>query len=395
MLLISFLRHVGLLKPVVAGFALVVGFPLAVPDLATAQSWRQEDPSAIVLPGQPGNTTRRDSERSGGNSGGLFRIFRFEPQRQRQTQVLPTPQVEIDPQLLLPPPKDPDAITVVTFGDEFADQMREGLVDRFGDDRLIEAVGVSIPGSGLTDLDSLNWNVEAVRRLDDYTQVGAVVVSIGYSDRQPIDEGERRYAFGSSNWRDAYRNRVTSFALTLLAEGHPVIFAGLPPMADPTLDADIRLVNDVIEEAVAPTRARFVSVYVGFTDVEGNYVRAGPNMAGQVADLRRSDGIFFNRAGRAKFAHFVERFVPRNGQSAPEPEVSAIVFEGSNLSEDGVGPVILMTSGFADPTATLEADASEVLPEEPEARARLLQGATLTSPPGRADSFSWPQQPGS
>jgi hypothetical protein len=85
----------------------------------------------------------------------------------------------------------------------------------------------------------------------------------------------------------------------------------------------------------------------------GNYTRAGPNMAGQVEDLRRADGIFFNRAGREKFAHFVERFVPRDGQVGPEPEVSSVVFEGSNLSDDGIGPVILMTSGFADPTATL------------------------------------------
>ena len=390
------LWHTGLLRPLSVVLAFLVFFPLGWPDLAVAPSLAQDDPSAIVLPGQSGNVTRRDSGRSiTRGTGGLFRIFRFEPQRQRQTRLLPTPQVEIDPQLLLPPPKDPDAVTVVTFGDEFADQMREGLVDRFGEDRLIEAVGVSIPGSGLTDLDSFNWNVEAVRRLGDYTQVGTVVVAIGYSDRRAIDESGRRYSFGSSNWRDAYRNRVTSFALTLLAEGYPVIFVGLPPMADPVLDADVRLINEVIEEAVAPTRARFVSVYAGFADVEGNYVRAGPNMSGQVENLRLLDGIFFNRAGRAKFAHFVERFIPRRGGVAPEPEVSTIVFEGSTLSEDGVGPVILMTSGFADPQATLENDVADVLPDEPQARARLLQGATLPPPQGRADSFAWPGEPDS
>jgi hypothetical protein len=72
-----------------------------------------------------------------------------------------------------------------------------------------------------------------------------------------------------SDWRDIYRNRVSSFALTLVTEGHPVIFVGLPPMGDPALNEDIRLINQMIEEAVAPTRARFVSVYAGFADLAG------------------------------------------------------------------------------------------------------------------------------
>lgn len=369
--------------------ACVLAAPLFWAGSAEAQSWRQEDPSAIVLPSQPDGS----GARSGGNRGGIFRIFRFEPQR--QTRLLPQPQLEVAPIIDLPPPKDPDAITVVTFGDEFADQLREGLIDRFDGDRLIEAQGDSIPGSGLTDLEDFNWNVEALRRLDNYTQIGAIAVAIGYSDRRPLIEGDRSYAFGTDTWQDIYRNRVSSLALTLVTEGHPVIFVGLPPMGDPALNEDIRLINQVIEEAVAPTRARFVSVYAGFADLAGNYTRAGPNMAGQVENLRRADGIFFNRAGREKFAHFVERFVPRDGQIGPEPEVSSVVFEGSNLSSEGIGPVLLMTSGFADPTATLARDASEVLSEEPETRARLLRGAPVAPPPGRADNFAWPESPDS
>jgi hypothetical protein len=111
------------------------------------------------------------------------------------------PEVEVAPIINLPPPKDPDAITVVTFGDEFADQLREGLIDRFDGDRLIEAQGDSIPGSGLTDLEDFNWNIEALRRLDDYTQVGAIAVAIGYSDRRPLVEGDRTYAFGTIRGR--------------------------------------------------------------------------------------------------------------------------------------------------------------------------------------------------
>jgi hypothetical protein len=187
---------------------------------------------------------------------------------------------------------------------------------------------------------------------------------------------------------------VSSFALTLVTEGHPVIFVGLPPMGDPAVNEDIRLINQVIEEAVAPTRARFVSVYSGFADLAGNYTRAGPNMAGQVENLRRADGIFFNRAGREKFAHFVERFVPRDGRVGPEPEVSSVVFEGSNLSADGIGPVILMTSGFADPTATLAHDARARSCRKSRKRVSgFLRGAALPAPEGRADNFRLARKP--
>ena len=374
--------------PFKAVLALCVAFcfvPTSFVGEAPAQSWRDSDPSAIVLPSQPDAGSRRS------RSGGLFRIFRFEPQRQRQRQRDRAAVPEFDPNALidLPAPTDPDALTVVALGDEFAEQMREGLVDRFSEDPLIDAQGTSIPGSGLTDFTSLNWNIEALRRLDAYTQVGAVVVALGYSDRRSLVEGERTYAFGTSAWQDAYSNRITSFALTLTSEGYPVIFVGLPPMADPQVDRDVRLLNQVLEEAVAPTRARFVSVYEGFADIEGNYVSAGPNMAGVVEDLRRSDGVFFNRAGREKYAHFVERFIPRDGQQTPEPDASEVVFEGSGLSDTGVGPVLLMTSGFADPTGVLATNASSVLPNDLAMRARLVLGRDLPAPSGRADNFQW------
>jgi hypothetical protein len=53
--------------------AFVIAAPLLWSGSAEAQSWRQEDPSAIVLPSQPDGS----GARSGGNRGGIFRIFRL------------------------------------------------------------------------------------------------------------------------------------------------------------------------------------------------------------------------------------------------------------------------------------------------------------------------------
>ncbi|MBV6657180.1 MAG: DUF459 domain-containing protein [Devosiaceae bacterium] len=374
---------------------------------ADAQSWRNEDPSAIVLPGTPGNMTRRDRERqrtgSGGTPGGLFRIFRFEPQRRagptprqslpgspRVRQSAPAPAV---PRVILPPPKDEDALAVLSIGDEFADQLHVGMVDRLDGERKLESFGFSIPGSGLTNPSaSVDWMVEGPQRIEQHEgEIAAVLVALGFSDGRALIDGPRTYEFGTSEWRQFYRNRVTSLALTLLAEGHPVIFVGLPPMADPVRNGEVQIVNQVIEEGVAPTRARFVSVYEAFADENGNYVRAGPSLAGEVVNLRTRDGIFLNRAGREKFAQFAERYVPRPGQEVLEPQVSSVVFEGSSLSEDGVGPVILLTSGFADPTATLLEDADSARPEDEAVRDRLLRGVSTTPPPTRADAFRPPE----
>lgn len=369
-----------------SAFVFVLALPLSAPDVAQAQSWRQQDASAIVLPGQSNNSSRD------GGGGGLFRIFQFEPQRQtrrRQSE----PQVQVAPQVVLPPPKDPDARTVIVLGDEFADQMHEGMIDRFDGDRLIDSVAVSVPGTGLTRPDLHDWNVEGLRRLDGFDQIAAIVVTLGFSDGQELFDDTARIPFGSQDWQQAYRNRVTNLALTLITEGHPVIFVGLPPFADSARDEQARIINQVIEQAVAPTRARFVDVYEAFSDVQGNYVRAGPDLAGQVVNLRRSDGVFFNRAGRAKYAQLVERFIPRAGQESIEQEVSTVIFEGSSLTDDGVGPVILLTSGFTDPSATLADDIAAVRPAHILTRERLLRGAQIVPPDGRADSFARPPPP--
>lgn len=377
---------VSVIKALALTLVFVLTLPLAVPDVAQAQSWRQQDASAIVLPGQSNNSSRDSS------GGGLFRIFQFEPQRQTRRRQ-PERQVQAAPQVVLPPPKDPDARTVVVLGDEFADQMHEGMVDRFDGDRLMDSVAVSIPGTGLTRPDLHDWNVEGLRRLDGFDQIAAVVVTLGFSDGQELFDDTARIPFGSQDWQQAYRNRVTNLALTLITEGHPVIFVGLPPYADSARDEQARIINQVIEQAVAPTRARFVDVYEAFSDVQGNYVRAGPDLAGQVVNLRRSDGVFFNRAGRAKYAQLVERFIPRAGQESIEQEVSTVIFEGSSLTDDGVGPVILLTSGFTDPSAVLADDIAAVRPAHILTRERLLRGAQIVPPEGRADSFARPPPP--
>lgn len=377
--------------------SMVAILPPLLPVPAEAQSWRQSDPSAIVLPGQPGN------RQSSGERGGLFRLFRFEPRRQSQPrqpqrgttrsttssgtfQSAPAQRALPPP----PPPKDFDARSVVAIGDEFADQFHVGMVDRLDGNRRMQSFGVSIPGTGLTNPEAFDWVAEAPSRINRFERVAAVVVALGYSDARTLINGDQRHAFGSSQWRQFYRNRVTTLALTLLGEGNPVIFVGLPPMADPTRNEEVRLINQVLEEGVAPTLARFVSVYEGFADEQGNYVRAGPSLAGDVVNLRNRDGIFLNRAGRQKYAQFAERFIPLEGQEVLEPQVSSIIYEGSARSADGVGPVILLTSGFADPTASLIDDVERIVPEERETLDRLTRGTLIEAPPTRADFFRAP-----
>lgn len=347
--------------------------------MAQAQSWRQEDPSAIVLPGQPGN--------QGSGGGGLFRLFRFEPQRQAQRQQSDQPVVEVAPRVIAPPPKDPEALAVLVLGDEFADQIHEGLVDRFDGDRMIQSFGFSVPGSGMAAPQGTDWTLEGPARAEGFENITALVVALGYSDGRDLVDGTLSYTFGSLEWQQFYRSRMTNLALTLTALGHTVIFVGMPPLADPERNEQIRLINRLIQEAVAPTRARFVDGYTAFADVEGNYAASGPNLAGEVVELRRSDGIFLNRAGREKYAQLVERFIAREGADAVEPEVSSVIYEGSALSDDGVGPLILLTSGFADPSAGLAQELSAVRPAHILTRERLLRGTVIEVPVGRADDF--------
>src|SRR5690606_30006857 len=71
--------------------------------------------------------------------------------------------------------------------------------------------------------------------------------------------------------------------------------------------SDMIAFNDIYRRIVTDAGGEFVDVWDGFVDEKGAFVVNGPDMNGQPAQLRSSDGINVTRPGRRKIAFYAEK----------------------------------------------------------------------------------------
>ncbi len=158
--------------------------------------------------------------------------------------------------------------------------------------------------------------------------------------------------------------------------------------------------NTLFKEKAEAAGMRFVDVWDGFAGEDGKFVLRGPDMDGQVRQLRSGDGINFTKSGRRKLAFYVERDLGNGsaGPGAAQPlNPSATVEIGADGKPRLVGPVMSLTDPPPPAPGTPLAGAApmplagaESAPPLPDPVAALTGGSALPPPPaGRADDFTW------
>lgn len=309
---------------------------------------------------------------------------RSAPQREVQREEPREPQVE----------KDPDASAVLVVGDWVARNVADGLADLFGDERAVRIIDATDTRTGLVRDDVYDWPAQIGLVFHAQRNVEAIVVAIGGNDRQDLRLPEDRIAYESPEWDATYRARVKAFATALARPGKPVIWVGLPPFASASLREHALKMNGLYQTEAEELRIRYVDVWNGFADDNGNYTSFGPDLEGRNRRLRSSDGIGFTSAGKRKLAHFIERDI----RLALGGRIRVALVPGSAnrsvaLGPAGtyVGPVISLTNPVLDPEATLVSfdAAREPDPLSPEYRL-MVKGEPVHAPVGRADNFTWP-----
>jgi uncharacterized protein len=250
---------------------------------------------------------------------------------------------------------------------------------------------------------------------------------LGANDRQPIREGTETVEPGTERWREIYRDRVDALAKVFAAQKIPFIWVGAPPMRSEPLTKDIATINDLIRDRVAKAGGTYVDIWPGFVDDRNRFTMTGPDLEGQEAKLRTSDGVHFTKAGSRKVAHFADvelkRLMGTNPTEAPTVAPVATV----------PGPLLDGEAPKLDDTAAIDRQITSMLPSLPEppgipalpvkpaagpviplGRAEVTPGGTLMSgrprdgdasgnvervlqrgsapmpQPGRADDFKWP-----
>lgn len=314
-----------------------------------------------------------------------------EPAKRRSTPAAPPPEPVIE--------KVENAKRVLVVGDFVASGLASGLEAAFAQNPDVAVVDKTNGSSGLVRSDHYDWpgNIASVI---DATTPAAVVVMIGANDRQQMVVGGTRVEPRTDEWTAEYERRVTALAKAVRDKGLPLLWVGNLPYKSPSMTSDMVVFNDIYRRIVTDAGGEYIDVWDGFVDEAGNFAAAGPDINGQPAQLRSSDGINVTRQGRRKIAYYLEKPLGRLfglGGAVPEPGVLQPEGVLPPAAEDGTPAVIDRTPPM--PIEDLSAEGSELLgasfkPGIDEAKTdadRLrLEGIGPAPRKGRADDFSLP-----
>ncbi|MBV2144272.1 DUF459 domain-containing protein [Falsochrobactrum sp. TDYN1] len=282
--------------------------------------------------------------------------------------------------------KSADAKKVLVVGDFIGDGLAEGLEIAFAANPDISIVNRVNGSSGFVRDDYFDWPANIAKILEE-EKPAAVIVMIGSNDRQPINIKGQNYAVRSPEWTEEYQRRVSSFTKDI-ADGHyPLIWVGQPPFRPRGMSQDMLALNEIYRTTAEKAGGKFVDVWDGFVDEEGNFSQTGFDINGQTARLRANDGINTTSAGKRKLAFYAEKPLKALLGDTKDSEQLLPAAGASDPSKpvDRIAPVNLRDIGRDDSGVLLGSRFS--LPQnEPE-----TQPADPKITPGRADDFSWPR----
>jgi len=292
-------------------------------------------------------------------------------------------------------PKNPDAKRVLVVGDFIAGGLAWGLDQAFADEPRVEILDRTEGSSGFVRDDHYDW-AATLPELLSTEKPDMIVVMIGTNDRQQFRTADGRFAPRSEEWQKLYQQRVDRFLLALQSYGKPVYWVGEPPMQSADSAADMAYLNTLFKARAEAVGASFVDIWDGFADEDGKFVSRGPDVDGQLRQLRSGDGINFTKAGRRKLAFYVEREIRQDAGLGSGASTATMLNpnQTTEIGPDGksrvVGPIVSLTDpppGAAD--APLAGGEAVAAPATGVAYSLTVNGDAPPAPAGRADDFAW------
>ena len=330
----------------------------------------------------------------------LFDLLFGPPEPAAPVQAPPQRTQQRAPAASLPPPKPQvtkaeDATRLAVFGDSLAIDLSRALERFYAEDSHLAVIDQGVSSSGFVRDDYFDWN-KAVDQQIAADSFDLAVVIIGINDRQEIRVDGKTYAALTDPWVAAYQARINTFLAKLRAAGKPVIWVGLPPMSKSEYSAAISQISNIHRMASFSGGAEFLDIYERFLGEDGKYSSQGPDVNGQTAQMRKSDGIHFSAAGSDKIAFYLSQIISRfyrgGGIQVAVADPLAGTDAGAMLRPpyQGLGQTrLLEVAGAVIPISRVPARAGDLL---------TAGGSRLSEPPftleqlvnapvGRADAF--------
>jgi hypothetical protein len=355
----------------------------------------------------PGPPPSYKKQRRPRNNGGLFgNPFLFgddpysdQPPPSYQRKKPRKPAAPSEPALVTVPvqPKDPKARKILVIGDFVAGGLAWGLDQQLANEPKLAVIDKSNDASGLVRADAVDWNKSLPEVLNS-EKPDFIVVALGANDRQQMRTGNERWAVRSGPWEKAYTQRVDGMVDTLKVYGKPFFWVSAPPVRTSGASDDMAYLNGLYKPRVEAAGGSFVDIWIGFTNAAGQYISTGPDLDGQIRQLRNSDGINFTRAGRLKLAFYVEREMrQKTGVGVglvdllPATSQTATIEVGPDGKKRLVGPVMSLSDPVPGASDVLAGGPQAAAPPAESAQFRMIvKGDPLPTVSGRVDDFAWP-----
>ncbi|PCI03962.1 MAG: hypothetical protein COB78_06320 [Hyphomicrobiales bacterium] len=254
---------------------------------------------------------RRNSSASQGNPRRRIgqRIVRRRKKANRQVVVIP----KVD--------KLENAAKILVIGDFMADGLAKGLTQIFAKDANVVFIEEARGLSGIVREDVVNWSAEVKNLIDEIKPAG-IVVMVGMNDRQQMKSTAGRFDKLTENWKKEYVKRVAALAAATASRN--LVWVGLPPVRSGSMNADYLVFNEIFRTQVEAVGGTYVDVWDGYTNAEGKFITAGPDIKGQIVRLRSSDGINMTRAGKRKLGFYAESAIRKANKLAAETLLASL-----------------------------------------------------------------------
>ena len=209
--------------------------------------------------------------------------------------------------------KNENAAKILVIGDFLAGGMARELNKLYASNANVLVINKADPSSGLVRDDVINWPQVLPSLIEEY-KPAAIVNLVGMNDRQKLWTVSGKPEKLSPEWLTEYNSRATKITTTAASYKVPLVWIGLPPVRSGNMNADYLAFNEIYRTKIETVGGgEYVDIWDGFTNEEGKFVSAGPDINGQIVRLRGSKGINMTRAGRAKLAFFADKALQKIG----------------------------------------------------------------------------------
>ena len=368
---------------------------------------------------------------TGGFPGFLQHLFGFtakpEPPAQPSNSRARAPRKKqqdfISPSATRAPDESATARVKPTFfisvlGDSLAIMATQGLTDAFANRPEISVTNLARDLSGLTRDDYYDWPKAARDLVAGKKKIDVAVVMIGLNDMQPLKDDGVSFDPLSDKWRALYAQRVEDLVAPFRDSHIPVLWVGLPSMRDDRVNAQAIALNEIYREHVEKAGGKYIDIWDGFADRNGQYTAFGPDVDGQSARLRSGpNGAYFTKAGSRKLAQFLEVDIRRTFEKEnPQNDIAALPPDIEQEADDinveirremGVdkplangllsppkldtGPILSLTARPTAANAALVGTLQALSASRQDEDRSVRLGRAAEPRLGRADDFTWPR----